>query len=115
VNGEGADRLVRPYLITGGRTEPVDELPMEALLEALPSAAERAESLRFEPQRVIQLCQTRQSVAEVAAKLEIPLGVARVLVSDLVADGLVRVHRTASADGPDVHLLERLLDGLRSC
>lgn len=115
MNGEGADRLVRPYLITGGRTEPVDELPVEALLEALPSAAERAESLRFEPQRVIELCQSRRSVAEVAALLGVPLGVARVLVSDLVADGLIRVHETAAATGPDVHLLERLLDGLRTC
>jgi hypothetical protein len=52
----------------------------------------------------------------VAAQLQIPLGVARVLVSDLHAEGLLTVrHLPSTADGrPDVDVLERLLSGLRS-
>jgi hypothetical protein len=115
VSAPDDDRLVRPYLITQGRTRPVDELPIEALVEAHADDPAAGARLRFEPRRVLELCSQRLSIAEVAAALMIPLGVARVLVADLAADGLVKVHRTASADGPDVHLLERLLDGLRSC
>ena len=108
------DRLVRPYLITGGRTRPVDALPLEALVESTPAADEQLGRLRFEPRRVIELCRTPTSIAELAALIAIPLGVARVLVADLASGDLLRIHRTASADGPDVPLLERLLSELRS-
>jgi hypothetical protein len=43
-----------------------------------------------------------------------PLGVARVLIADMAAEGLVRVHQPQLDDGkPDVNLLERVLSGLR--
>lgn len=109
------NRLVRPYLITGGRTRPADELPLEALVETTPAAADAGDTLQFEPRRVLELCRGVVSVAEVAAALAVPLGVARVLVSDLATDGYVRVHRTATTDGPDIPLLERLLDALHAC
>lgn len=110
---EDPDRLVRPYLITGGRTRPVDDLPLEAMVQSTEAATTEANRLRFEPRRVVELCDEPLSIAEVAARLGLPLGVARVLVADLVADQLLRVHLTATADGPNVDLLERLLDGLR--
>lgn len=109
------NRLVRPYLITGGRTEPADELPLEALVETTPAAVDVTGTLQFEPRRVLELCREVISVAEIAAKLAVPLGVARVLVADLAADGLVHVHQTATIDGPDIPLLERLLDALHAC
>jgi hypothetical protein len=53
-------------------------------------------------------------VAEIAALLSIPLGVARVLVGDLADEGLVRVHQPANQqDQPDLALLEKVLSGLR--
>jgi hypothetical protein len=55
-------------------------------------------------------------VAEVAALLAIPLGVARVLLGDMAGLGLVIVHQTASSTGkggPDLALMERVLSGLR--
>ena len=60
--------------------------------------------LRFEHARIVEVCRTPVSVVEVAAALAVPLGVARVLVSDLhsvqhaggAPDGGVR--RRASAD-----------------
>ncbi|WP_052668369.1 DUF742 domain-containing protein [Nitriliruptor alkaliphilus] len=109
------DRMIRPYLMTGGRTQPIGELPLEALIEATDPSDERNASLKFETRRVLELCRHPISVAEVAATLSIPLGVARVLVADLAADDRLRVHATASDSGPDTHLLERLLDGLRAC
>jgi hypothetical protein len=53
-------------------------------------------------------------VAEISAVLQMPLGVARVLIADMAADGLVRINQTDHAQGrPDVKLLERVLSGLR--
>lgn len=109
------DRLVRPYLITGGRTHPVDDLHMEALVETLEADSDKLRRLRYEPRRVIDTCQKPVSIAEVAARIAVPLGVAKVLVADLASNGLLRIHRTVSNDGPDVALLERLLDELRAC
>jgi hypothetical protein len=115
VSASDPDRLVRPYLITGGRTRPVDELAIEALIETTAAAHEHSANLRFEPQQVVALCRTPVSIAEIAARISVPLGVAKVIVADLAADGLLTIHGTASAEGPSVPLLERLLDGLSSC
>ena len=108
------DRLVRPYLITGGRTRPVDALPMETLVEVTETAHEHAPTLRFEARRLVELCDTPQSVAEIAALLAVPLGVARVLVADLASADLLKIHHTAPANGPDIPRLERMLDELRA-
>ena len=108
------DRLIRPYLITRGRTRPVDELPLEALVETTAVAHERGHSLQFEARRLVDLCRAPLSIAEIAAMLGIPLGVARVLVADLASERLLKIHRTVSIDGPDIPLLERLLSELRS-
>jgi hypothetical protein len=83
--------VVRPFLMTGGRTTPlIDGLRIETLVRATPAAL--SAPLRFEQQRVAQLCQHPHSIAEIAAALHVPIGVARVLVSDLVTAGHASVH-----------------------
>ena len=67
-----------------------------------------------EARRIVELCQSPLSVAEVAARLLLPLGVARVLVGDLVAANAVTVEVGAQDAANDVALLERLLDGIRA-
>jgi hypothetical protein len=114
VSTSDPDRLVRPYLITGGRTHTVSTLEIETLVEVTDLADERCGSLQFEARRVIELCQEPVSIAEIAALIAIPLGVARVLVADLAEADLLEIHRTVSPNGPDIPLLERLLDELRS-
>jgi hypothetical protein len=112
--GEGAEvgsSIVRPYVFTRGRTRPQFELSVEALVSAVPSP--HARRLGGEHDAVLDLCREPRSVAEVAALLAVPLGVARVLVGDLAAEGVVAVHRTADAGGPDLALMERVLSGLR--
>ena len=54
-------------------------------------------------------------MAEVAALLNVPLGVARVLIADMAGMGLVTVHNSAppEAGEPELALLERVLTGLR--
>jgi hypothetical protein len=55
-----------------------------------------------------------RSVAEVAALLAVPLGVARVLLADMIDTGLVYVHRNPTEAGspPGLSLMERVLAGL---
>jgi len=64
-----------------------------------------------------ELCRQPRSVAEIAAHLSVPLGVARVLVADLLDDGLVTVQATLADDaGIDERreLIERVLSGLHA-
>ncbi len=107
---------VRPYLLTRGRTRSVVELPMEALVQSTPDGNSRLASLDHERQRIVRLCTEPQSIAEVSAHLKIHLQVARILVGDLVSEGLVATHTapTQTNERPDLRLLERVLDGLQS-
>jgi hypothetical protein len=108
---EGSTSFVRPYVLTRGRTRSQYELSIETLVSAVPMAASGPAAAEHEA--VIAMCQEPRSVAEVAALLGVPLGVARVILGDLVAAGVVAVHRTAGVAGPDLALMERVLAGLR--
>jgi hypothetical protein len=103
--------LVRPYVLTGGRTRATVEFAIEALITSVQRPGPVGEPM--EHARIRTLCREPRSVAEVAALLGIPLGVARVLLADMLAAGAVQVHRTVDAGGPDLALMERVLAGLR--
>lgn len=107
----GGSAFVRPYVLTRGRTRPTFELSIETLVSAVPQVAPGR--LTGEHQVVLGLCREPRSVAELAARADVPLGVVRVLVGDLAAAGAVAVHRGAGAAGPDLALMERVLSGLR--
>lgn len=106
--------VVRPYTWTRGRTRPVQDLQLETLVSTTGHGHGHEQSQSLEHQAVASLCQQVRSVAEVAALLALPLGVARVLLADMVSIGLVTVHQNPDAgeDGPDLALLERVLAGL---
>jgi Protein of unknown function (DUF742) len=108
--------VVRPYAITGGRARPRnDNLEVEALVSTT-FTGEIVPYLSWERRTIIRLCQDVQSVAEISARMEMPLGVARVLIADMADEGLVTVHRPSEliGDHPDLSLLERVLYGLRN-
>jgi hypothetical protein len=108
--------VVRPYAITGGRARPRNhDLEVEALVSTT-YQGELAPYLSWERRSIIRLCQEVQSVAEISARMEMPLGVARVLVADMADEGLVTLHRPSEliGDHPDLSLLERVLYGLRN-
>ncbi|MFS8198768.1 DUF742 domain-containing protein [Streptomyces sp. CWNU-52B] len=123
---------VRPYSLTGGRTRFGHVLLVETFVAALEAPEERREldgstpqalgsgggplSARVMPEMaaIVELCRRMRTVAEVAALLKMPLGVARVLLSDLADQGKIRVYGTGHGPGqPDRALLERVLSGLR--
>jgi hypothetical protein len=113
---DGPGRLVRPYAMTGGRTRSAGaEIPLEALV-IVTDEGRRAEGLAWEQRAIAELCASPLSVAEVSAHLKVPLGVARVLVGDMAAEGLVEMSgASGSEQAPnDLNLLERVLNGLRA-
>lgn len=112
--------LVRPYAVTRGRTRPRLEIALESLVETTVrgrSAGAVNGSHGREHERITVLCDGQlQSLAEIAARMQLPLGVARVLIADLAADGLVAVYEPALLDENEAvgtELLERVLSGLR--
>jgi Protein of unknown function (DUF742) len=108
-------KLVRPYMVSGGRTSSSNtELEIEALVATTALGQARARRLSGERREIAALCLDVLSVAEVSAHLDVPLGVACVVVGDMAEEGLVQLHRPASPDArPDLALLERVLHGLR--
>lgn len=126
----GGDRRparVRPYSLTGGRTRFGHVLLVETFVAstaALEAGEERRElgngslTTRVMPEMraIVELCRRMRTVAEIAALLKMPLGVVRVLLSDLADQGKIRVYGTGTGHGtgrPDRALLERVLSGLR--
>ncbi|MFI7676125.1 DUF742 domain-containing protein [Actinophytocola sp. NPDC049390] len=107
--------LVRPYTRTGGRTRSDYDLAIEALV----STSERGKSpdaaVLPEHRSICGLCLDTRSVAEVAAHLRLPLGVARVLIGDMAGMGLVLIHQSGMVvgDRPSIEFMERVLSGLR--
>ncbi|MHA6621770.1 DUF742 domain-containing protein [Pseudonocardia sp. DLS-67] len=112
---ESGASAVRPYAWTRGRTKSGLDLAIEALVSTSQRAKDQMGLLQVEHRAVAELCEQTRSVAEVAALLSIPLGVARVVLGDMVGLNLVTVHQTASSTGkePDLALMERVLSGLR--
>lgn len=113
----GEANLVRPYTLTAGRTDTTVELPLEAPIHTLRSALFH----RWPPNdlrgSIIQLCIKSPSVAEISARLDVPLGVARVLVGDLVTSGYLQVQTTltdSSTRDERRELIGRTLRGLRA-
>ncbi len=109
--------LVRPYALTAGRTDTDVDLPLEAPVQTLQAGLAH----RWLPDdargRIIQLCVGSPSVAEISARLDLPVGVARVLVGDLVRSGYLRVQRTLterSTRDERYELIGRTLRGLKA-
>ena len=104
------DLVIRPFLLTGGRTRPAQEgLRVESLIQAHRDALRS--DLRFEARQIVEFCQRPTSLAELAAALHVPLGVTRVLVSDLLADGVVTL---VQREELSVQLIERIRDRVRA-
>jgi hypothetical protein len=112
----GLGARIRPYAMTGGRTRGTTDLPMEALVRVTPQGVSAESRLETERKKIVALCGTPISVAEISAHLHVPIGVVRVLVGDMSDEGLLDTLRPRAThdDRPDIKLLERVLDGLQA-
>jgi len=106
-----ASDFVRPFVLTGGRTRSRDaSLRMETMVQTVTDAPG---SLTFEHARIVDYCWEPRSVAEVAAAILAPLGVAIVLVGDLVEAGCLE---TTYSDPVEIELdaLTRMIERVRA-
>ena len=112
-----APHLVRPYRLTAGRTDTTVHLPLEAPIRAVSAPGARQWPPGDLRGRIVELCARDPSVAEISARLDVPLGVARVLVGDLVGAGYLRVQTSLtdrSTHDERRELIGRTLRGLRA-
>jgi uncharacterized protein DUF742 len=111
-----AGPVARSYTVTGGRTRPRGERYFD-LVDIVACAGQPADTAAFSPERaqILDLCRAPITVADVASVTRLPLGVVRVLLGDLVAEGLVEV-RTRAPRGrvTDRSLMQQVLNGLRA-
>jgi hypothetical protein len=110
-------QLVRPYILTAGRTDTRVHLPLEAPIGTLPSGKPPRWPGNDVRGQILAMCLDHPSVAEIAARLSLPLGVARVLIGDLVTQGYLQVHTTlddSSTTDERRELIGRTLRGLRA-
>ncbi|MFM1729852.1 DUF742 domain-containing protein [Prescottella soli] len=117
---DAAGPLVRPYTLTRGRTMGAGhDLDMLTLVVTV-SPTPRLRHIESEYAEIVQLCRLAQSVAEVSAHLNLPLAVTKILVGDLITEGVLNFRAPASADSyndiagiGDVKILQAVLDGIR--
>jgi hypothetical protein len=111
-----AGPVVRPYAVTGGRARSTSgHLDLLAYVETVHRPAADLVELQPEHRSILVMARTALSVAEVAARLDLPLGVVRVLIGDLLHIGLVEIVGTdPSRHTPTEDLLKAVIDGLRA-
>lgn len=108
--------LVRPFALTHGRAQPVDELALEAVLVTTSQGHQLAHLSGHHKQQIAQLCAQPHSLAEISAHLRVPLGVANLLVTEMVDERMLTLHQPSTDDDQPqerIHILERVLEGLR--
>lgn len=107
-------RIVRPFLLTKGRTRSVGpQVVIESLVDRNDVDPSVYASLDRTKRAIFDLLAERLSAAEISAKLSLPLGVIFVLVGDMASDDILVVHETADLN--DIALIRRLIDGVRAC
>jgi ribosomal protein S25 len=109
-SGDDTGRLLRPYAITGGRTE----APKSLHLESLVRRTERADGVsaqRWEAARIVAMADRPIAVVEIAARIGLPIGVAKVVIADLIAEGVLTTGPLPTETSFS-SVLEKVLDGL---
>jgi Protein of unknown function (DUF742) len=113
---EEAGPVVRHYAMTSGRTKPRrGDFDLITLIMATRTTSQLDASLQPELSAIIKLCQNPISVAELATHLDLPAGIVRVLLGDLLDRGYIRTRSPApAAQLPTERVFKAVLDGLRS-
>jgi hypothetical protein len=113
-------RIVRPYTMTGGRTgvgHPM--MALEALVAVTPQGMRMRHQFRWEAAEIIANSRSETAIIELAALLQVPIGVVRVLTADLRDKGVVTITEPAESGSEAdragyTELLEKVLDGIKA-
>jgi hypothetical protein len=113
---EHAGPIVRPYVVTSGRMQPIrGNFDLITLVVATGSAPAGEIGLGPEHLAIVKICQNLMSVAEITGYLDLPAGIVRVLLGDLLDRGFVMVQEPEpELDMQDYRLYEAVINGLRA-
>jgi hypothetical protein len=108
-----AGPLVRPYAVTRGRTRSRQDLNMITLV-----VTNAHQHVAMEPEYIdiMRICEYPQSIAEISAKLGLPLAVSKILIADLIEGGFLIFRSppsTINSEPPEMNILQAVLDGIR--
>lgn len=111
---QAAGPVVRPYALTGGRTRPSGErFDLLDMVRAVRRTLQDLPQLSPEQAELLRRSDIPAPFVDLAADLDLPVGVIRILVSDLRERGLVTIHRAQPAGLRDLKILQEVVDGLR--
>jgi hypothetical protein len=108
-----AGPLVRPYAVTRGRTRSRHDLNMITLVV---TNAHEGTAMEPEYTDIMRICKIPQSIAEISAKVGLPLAVIKILIADLIEGGFLIFRSppsTINSEPPDMSILQAVLDGIR--
>ena len=109
---QGGHDFVRPFIMTGGRTRAERrDLRIETMLQV--SVEDIPDDLPSEQEELLRACTEPLSVAEVASKLHLVVGVVAVIAGDLVAAGLLDVHHTDPVE-IELDMLTKMIERVRA-
>jgi hypothetical protein len=106
----------RPYTLTGGRTRPRGDR-FYALLDVVGRGRVTPNRASLGPERIriLDVCRVPVTVADLASAVDLPLGVVRILLDDLVQESIIEVRSPAPTTRiTDKQLLRQILDGLHA-
>lgn len=111
---EPGDADLRPFLMTAGRVSADRRIAIETQVVTTVLGRETARQLLAERRDIVELCFEPMSVAEIAARSSLHIGVVRVLVGDLADEGRLSVFLPNIPVAADVDTLARVIRGLRA-
>lgn len=111
---EEAGPVVPAYALTRGRVRPSSKaIDLVAIVTA--TGGPTPERLGPEQWMILSQCARPKSLVDIAAAIDLPLGVVRVLVGDLHEQGLVQVRPPANVTRlPNIGILNEVITGLRA-
>lgn len=109
--------MVRPYAVTRGRTAPEAGTGIGLIdVVATVPGQQQSGAMRLGPEhrQLLACCSRPVTVVDLAADVDLPVGVVQVLLSDLSEGGLITV--TTSHRGPvtSERVLRAVLQGLKA-
>jgi hypothetical protein len=113
---QAAGPVVRPYALTRGRTAPVGGTSFGLIDVVTATGLPPLEAIRLTPEhrRIMSLCHRPVPVVDLASDIDLPIGVVRVLLGDLVSAGLLTIRTTPRGPVTDQRLLRTVLHALQS-
>lgn len=116
LDNEGPDRL---YTLTGGRSQ-ADEPDLD-LVTLIVAGGEPAPGMQSEHVRILRMSRAPVAVVEISAELGLPVGVVKILLSDLIRANKVTARHPrhvsaarARTQLPDAAILRKVLVGLHN-